>query len=75
MGSEMLGRSGESGGGKSLGSAVLAEGKGEDGGGERGWDWRTSFKGKEVDGVGREVLRTLRRGVAGELSWRELDES
>ena len=78
MGSEMLARSGESGGsgGKSVGSAVLVKGSGgKEDGVARGWDWRSAFKGNEVEGVGREVLRELRRGIAGELSWRELEES
>ena len=79
MGSEMLARSGESGGGKSVGSAVLVKGpsggKGENDGLDRGWDWRAGFRGKEIDTVGREVLRTLRRGIASELSWRELEDS
>ena len=76
MGSEMLGRSGESGhsGGKSVGSAVLV--KGNDKGDEtRDWDWRARFKGVEMEGVGRDVLRVLRRGIAEELSERALEES
>lgn len=80
MGSEMLARSMESGGGKSVGSAVLVKGpgKGHSGDGddvERGWDWRSTFKGKAIDGVGREVLRELRKGIAEELSVRELEGS
>jgi Nup85 Nucleoporin len=78
MGSEMLARSTESGGGKSVGSAVLVKGpakgsSGEGDGVQRGWDWRSKFKGKPVDGMGREVLRELRKGIAEELSIRELE--
>ena len=73
MGSEMLGRSGESGGGKSMGSAVLVAGSDNDGV-QRGWDWREDFKMGQGEGVGREVLMTLRMGIAKELSRRELEE-
>jgi hypothetical protein len=72
MGSEMLARSGESGGGKSVGSAVLVRpDKGD--GVHRGWDWRSRFVGKEVEGLGRAVLRELRRAVAQELSLKDLE--
>lgn len=77
MGSEMLARSGESGasGGKSVGSAVLVGSERGNGDGvKRGWDWRKAFVGREVDGLGRGVLRELRAGVARELSLRELEE-
>ncbi|ETN37489.1 uncharacterized protein HMPREF1541_07111 [Cyphellophora europaea CBS 101466] len=73
MGSEMMG-SGTSGGGRSDGSAVLVDGKGE---GvrqmQRGWDWREAFRGVPVEEVGRVVLTTLRKGIAKELAMGELE--
>ncbi|EXJ76841.1 hypothetical protein A1O3_10486 [Capronia epimyces CBS 606.96] len=36
----------------------------------RGWDWRARFKDKDV--VGRDVVKVLRLGLAGELSMVEL---
>ena len=73
MGSEMLGQSSESLGGKSLGSAVLVSSSGSLANGQaRQWDWRSNFKGREVNG--EEVLRYLRRSIAHELSIASLVE-
>ena len=75
MGSEMLAKSAESAGGKSLGSMVLVDGpKGRDA--QRGWDWRARFAGKDKEeGVtGHDVIRYLRIGIAKELSVCMLDE-
>jgi hypothetical protein len=73
MGSEMMARSeedGQSTGGKSVGGSgvLVAGGKKRDI--TRGWDWRAKFKGKES--TGRDVLKTLRMGIARELSVAEL---
>ncbi|KIW19360.1 hypothetical protein PV08_03655 [Exophiala spinifera] len=73
MGSEMLAKSDLTStgtGGKSAGSSgVLVPSQNNDG--PRGWDWRARFKGKDVTGA--EVVRTLRIGLAEELSLVELD--
>jgi hypothetical protein len=73
MGSEMMARSEEdvqSTGGKSVGGSgvLVASGKKMDI--ERGWDWRAKFKGREA--TGGDVLKTLRMGIARELSIAEL---
>ncbi|KAJ9661902.1 hypothetical protein H2198_001654 [Neophaeococcomyces mojaviensis] len=74
MGSEMLARSEESLGGKSLGSAVLVGGSREKESDDvqRGWDWRSHFKGQNTTGA--DVLRYLRLNVAQELSMANLEE-
>ena len=83
MGSEMLGRSmhtdtslnSGSGSGvlvKSQADTAKGKGKVNDGGKERGWDWRGRFSGEHVSG--KDILRTLRMGLAEELSWAELEE-
>ena len=71
MGSEMMTGSGDSAGGKSLGSMVLVGGS--KGGDDRGWDWRERFKDQGVTGV--DVLRYLREGIAKELSMRMLEDN
>jgi hypothetical protein len=73
MGSEMMARSEEdvqSTGGKSVGGSgvLVASGKKMDI--ERGWDWRAKFKDREA--TGGDVLKTLRMGIARELSIAEL---
>lgn len=65
MGSEMLGKSGESSGGKSLGSMVLVDKN--DAPRDRGWDWRSRFKDKGTT-TGAAVLKFLRVELAKELS-------
>ncbi|KIW40831.1 uncharacterized protein PV06_08002 [Exophiala oligosperma] len=77
MGSEMLGKSDltstGTGGGKSAGSSgVLVPGPGQNHDtAPKGWDWRERFKdNKQV--TGDEVVRTLRIGLAEELSLAEL---
>ncbi|KAL6241546.1 hypothetical protein RBB50_011569 [Rhinocladiella similis] len=74
MGSEMLAKSDVTStgtGGKSVGSSgVLVPGQNNDTP-PRGWDWRVRFKNKDV--TGDEVVRTLRIGLAEELSLVELD--
>ncbi|EHY56288.1 Nucleoporin NUP85 [Exophiala dermatitidis] len=68
MGSEMLAKSdltSRGTGGKSAGSSgVLVPGP--QGNVSRGWDWRASFKDKDV--TGRDVVKVLRMGLAEELS-------
>ena len=75
MGSEMLAKSAESAGGKSLGSMVLVDGP-KAGDAQRGWDWRARFADKEKEkGVtANDVIRYLRVGIAKELSVCILDE-
>jgi Nup85 Nucleoporin len=86
MGSEMLGSGTSGGGGKSVGSSgVLVKGggggRGVDSRIERGWDWRARFadggdKRKGGDGgvvKGIEVLGVLRREIASELAFAELE--
>ena len=75
MGSEMLARSEESLGGKSLGSAVLvgkqAETETETDDVQRGWDWRSRFKAEDTTGA--DVLKYLRLNIAQELSLANLE--
>lgn len=72
MGSEMLARSEESLGGKSLGSAVMVGHNKHEEQHQRGWDWRSRFKG---DGTsGRDVLKHLRTCIAKELGIMTVEE-
>ena len=50
------------------GSGVLVEGDTGPEKVERGWDWRETFGKHGEDGAVRDVLETLRRGLAGELA-------
>lgn len=76
IGSEMMARSEESArsrGGKSVGGSGVLVDQSSDGKSEpveRGWDWRATFKSK--DATGADVLKTLRMGIARELSIAEL---
>ena len=76
MGSEMLGS--ESAGGKSMGSSGVMVGSGSEGEEkvdmkvEREGDWRAGFREKGASG--KDVLETLRLGIARELSLAELEE-
>lgn len=77
MGSEMLANSSESLGARSMGSAVLVNGKKDkatnDGSDDRGWDWRSYFLGSDTTGA--DVLKYLRLSIAQELSIASLEKT
>jgi hypothetical protein len=81
MGSELF----SGGGSDASSSAVMVRKQGAKGkananamsSGGRGWDWRVRFfeDGRErADVSGRDILRVLRMGLAGELAWAEVEE-